>query len=892
MAIEYFSSMLDTYYSTEDLNRSTILEARRNLKSILGTAPAALTLAPQKSLLQQSISSSPTIVSGEIESVQQAYDSNISTFSAAKAVYDAISTPNSSQINTYKAAITAFYTQINSAAEAVAENLGSQARGTLESVGILPLEWRQSVIGKINTLEAYSVGPQNLDSDYEAIGDAIEEEEAFVGGIEAELLSLYGASLTRISQGVDSVYRTISAASFSISDSYEGFFDSKTSVDTYMSRVFIPLAGQTGPNTSTNWLTIASNFISGVDDRLTDVGVAGLIGDIAVPTAGLIGQVAGAVAGGIGSGVTAGVDFVFGGGAASGIINTITSFIRSDEVRVTLETVGELLTSVFPNYVDGVSESRYGQKMEKSWIGSHNSFLNNLQSINVNFLTTTPLDPSEGQNASLYGNMMLGSPLTYTRVTDPNNRAMINTFVKDSTFLSLTPGLPKYNGGAFQQEVSQLVSNVFRGENSQASTYLNQTDTPRDMVAYLLKNGLDVSFAEKDKRYYTFQAEYEQYFAYLETMLNTLWVKMGLGTAEDGSLNIFSFFNPESTAADYDSSLRDKYRSSIGFFVNPADSPVSEGINNSTISSDLAAGANNRSDDFQRLNFITGMGTAGPARNISRQIGLVGMQTETFTDIVKQNFGSVLGGGGGFLGGLARLGSSIMKFSNTQDMSALVQQFQVTNGMKVMYPEYWNSSNYAKNMTFSFNFVSPYGDPLSIFQYVYVPFFSLLAFAMPRQAAENGLVTPFLVRADMPGIITSDLAMITSVDWVKGGSQGLFTKDKLPRAISGTFTVQDLFPYLSAVKRLSFLSANPSFTVFLDNMAGLRALYNESKDDPYADYWRKLINRVSGSEPDAGLWNVFGPTRQAENSKFATTYQRPSLTRTISKKAAPWLSKI
>jgi hypothetical protein len=195
-------------------------------------------------------------------------------------------------------------------------------------------------------------------------------------------------------------------------------------------------------------------------------------------------------------------------------------------------------------------------------------------------------------------------------------------------------------------------------------------------------------------------------------------------------------------------------------------------------------------------------------------------------------------------------------------------------------------------MNFSFNFVSPYGDPLSIFQYVYVPFFSLLSFAMPRQAAENGLVTPFLVRADMPGIVTSDLAMITQVDWVKGGPQGLFTKDKLPRAISGTFTVQDLYPYLAATKRLSFLSANPSYTVFLDNMAGLRAVYSEVDDDPYSEYWKKLVNRVNGSATNQGLWNRFSTEKQAENSKFATTYQRPSLTRTISKKAAPWLSKI
>jgi hypothetical protein len=111
--------------------------------------------------------------------------------------------------------------------------------------------------------------------------------------------------------------------------------------------------------------------------------------------------------------------------------------------------------------------------------------------------------------------MMLGAPLMYTRQTDPNNRTMINTFVKDSVFLSLTPGMPKYNGGAFQQEFLTFNSTFL-------TNYLNQTTTPQEMRDYLLKNGIDKLFGEKDRRYYTFQANYEEYYAYLETMLNTL----------------------------------------------------------------------------------------------------------------------------------------------------------------------------------------------------------------------------------------------------------------------------------------------------------------------------------------------------------------------------------
>jgi len=566
------------------------------------------------------------------------------------------------------------------------------------------------------------------------------------------------------------------------------------------------------------------------------------------------------------------------------VLDWISNFVNSSEVKNTISAINNLLGALIPDYKNGVTETRYGRLMEQSW-GIFTSTIQNDPNFNVNFLTTTPLDPSENANFTIYGNMMLGAPLMYTRQTDPNNRTMINTFVKDSIFLSLTPGMPKYNGGAFQQE---LISGF-------QSSYLTQTQTAEEMRNYLLKNGIDQSFANKDKRYYTFDANYEEYYAYLETMLNTMWIKMGLSATEDEKFNIFSFFTGNQTT-----SLQPKYKSSIGFYVNPV-GDISEAISNTTFSSGLEDDANTASSKFQNLNFITGMGsavgTAGKIKNLNRQYGIAGMQLSNLGNVISSNINTGLNRAGRenslfSIGGAIGIANSISKFFNTQDISAVVQQFSVTNGMKVQYPQLWESSDYSKNMNFTFNFVSPYGDPLSIFQYVYVPFFSLLAMAMPRQAAENGLVSPFFVRADIPGWITSDLALITDITWQKGGSdQSLWTKDKLPRAISGSFTVTDLYPYLSSVKRLSFLSANPSFTVFLDNMAGLRALYNETQDDPFLEYWDNLINRVNGQRDTNELWNRFSQDRKTVNNIFAKTVKE-SQTRSINKKAMPWLSRI
>jgi hypothetical protein len=556
--------------------------------------------------------------------------------------------------------------------------------------------------------------------------------------------------------------------------------------------------------------------------------------------------------------------------SSGGLFSYFAGLTSNPGVKLTLNAIASVLNKILPNYQDGVSESTFGTRMENSWKTFYRDAKSGTSKVTIN--ETTPLSPIDNTAKSLYGNLMMGVPFSFTGATDPNNRTIINTFVKDSMFLSLTPGMPKYNGGGFQQTLYDAIG-------GSGGSIFNQTPDTDSMVEYVKKNGLDKYFSDKDKRYYVFEQKYGEYYAYLETMLNTLWVKMGLGVEGDGNINVFSFFNDDTTT-----NLKQEYFSSIGFFVNPLGA-VSESISNSEFTSGLDSAANSASDTFQYLNYITGMGTAGGLRNTARRIAVAGEQLNTAKRIASENLSFE---GNNILSRIANLGKSLVTFTATQDLSAVVQQFSVTNGMRVMYPNLWSSSNYMKNMNFSFNFTSPYGDPASIFQHVYVPFFSLLAFTIPRQADSNGFVSPFFVRADIPGVITSDLAFISDMTWTKG-DESSWTKDKLPRSISGTFTISDLYPYLAATKRLSFLSANPSFTVFLDNMAGLRTIRSDSSEDPINEYWSRMLNRVGGIGQQ-GSWNVFGSDINSARRRHYRDVERKSLTKTINPKAVPWMS--
>lgn len=578
-------------------------------------------------------------------------------------------------------------------------------------------------------------------------------------------------------------------------------------------------------------------------------------------------------------------------------------------------SVGTLLTGIvgivgnnLKKYQDGVSETSYGSYLADSWAGNSNSFLNYFskssakgkKTLKINVLESTPLDPGS-EKQSLFGSLILGCPFLYNEIDDPGNRTLINTLIKDSRYLSLTPGMPKYHG---TQVLQALGNNAF-----------NQTQNGGEMLSYLLRNGLDDSFSSKDKRYYTFESKYKEYFAYLEAMLNPIWLKMGLGTSqEENTFNIFSFFNIKNNSSidpSRSEELIPRYNSSIGFYCNPSGA-VSESVSSSPtgFGSQLSGEVNAASDAHQQINYITGMGTGSGFQNANRKIAntinaakqigsWVGSNFQTTASLMNSGWkwgneikGTLTGLAMGALGAVAGAALDINRISTTQDFGAVMQSFATANGMKVVYPELWADSSYSKSVNFQCSFVSPYGDPLSIFKYVYVPFCALLCFALPRQAAENGYVSPFFVRADVPGVVTSDLALISDISWVKGGVGNLWTKDGLPRAIDVSFSVHDLYPYLAMTKRMSFLSANPSYTVFLDNMAGMCKLAHEDNDtDNLNIYFNELINRVNGVRSGGsgnGLWNTFAKNKRSSNA-MASKDVRVSATNRVDGYSIPWL---
>jgi hypothetical protein len=298
------------------------------------------------------------------------------------------------------------------------------------------------------------------------------------------------------------------------------------------------------------------------------------------------------------------------------------------------------------------------------------------------------------------------------------------------------------------------------------------------------------------------------------------------------------------------------------------------------------------------------MGKAGAIRNTARSVAMGLSFTKNIIQFVKDAASETIGtaksffqkGGNmiskiamGAVGGALGAVKDVYRNTTQVDLGAQMQSFATTNGMHVVYPDLWaDGGGYSKSMTFDFNFTSPYGDPLSIFKYVYVPFCTLLCFTMPRAADDNGYVSPFFVRADMPGLFTCDLGLISNISYTRGGPNGLFTKDGLPRAISGNFSIEDLYPYLAMSRRISFLSANPSYTSFLDTFTGFNAVYTTNDTSEINSYWRNMLNRVNG-EHKYTLWNKFDSDGRRANYLAANTVTESNFT--VRPKSINWFRK-
>ena len=372
---------------------------------------------------------------------------------------------------------------------------------------------------------------------------------------------------------------------------------------------------------------------------------------------------------------------------------------------------------------------------------------------------------------------IFGLPLKYTSLTDPDTRVYKQTIGSDVPVVSFIPGAPKFLGGLGSKTTNvadqEFLERIYKG--------FVEDDNESKITSFLSQN----SRSFKDLRYYSFEPIFFDYFKHVQLLLSALHVKMGLGP-------IYNF------AEDYSSMFEQK--GSLSFYLEKSSS-VTESASTDMGESKLAGLAKTGSGFKRELDFLLG-------KNLNFN-DLESMQAQENTQDSDAN--STVKGllDSGHLFDLIKLGKSNVATS-------------LINGSQLLFPEIWQDSTFSRNIDLSFKLYSPYGDPLSVFHNVYVPFVFLLAFSLPRQESLMGYHSPFILRVDCPGWFCSDMGIVTSLSFKKGENSSWSIRG-LPTEIEVTLSIKDLYPALMITKSYTMLAYNVGLSQYLDNMAGIAA---------------------------------------------------------------------
>ena len=173
---------------------------------------------------------------------------------------------------------------------------------------------------------------------------------------------------------------------------------------------------------------------------------------------------------------------------------------------------------------------------------------------------------------------------------------------------------------------------------------------------------------------------------------------------------------------------------------------------------------------------------------------------------------------------------------------------------RMTMPDVWESSSFSRNYTISFKFHSQYGDKLSIFENVFIPFLSLLVLVMARQVGSMSFTEPFSFKMVMPGMFNVNYGIAESLSVKRGEDSNDWTVDNLPKTITCDLSVKDFEPMMvmplgsrSFMRSLQeFLFPASGISEYLITMSGMSL--DEQLDQ--GKRFRRIIKRYKAGWQD------------------------------------------
>ena len=249
------------------------------------------------------------------------------------------------------------------------------------------------------------------------------------------------------------------------------------------------------------------------------------------------------------------------------------------------------------------------------------------------------------------------------------------------------------------------------------------------------------------------------------------WGRNYMDSSDDGMKEILETYKTDSAKDNIFAKMM-MHRASIPFYAN-AEPSVQEEFSNETTQSMLNSGINSLSDQARELQYILGLTTS--------QVGI------NF-DKLKDNLASSRESLDKFVSGLPVGGNVFSVLINSLNT--------VISGGRLIFPEIWSDSSFARSYNITMKLISPSPDKFSIWKYILVPLAHIYGLVCPRQADKHGYSAPFVVKAFCKGLFNIDMGIVTGVTVTKG-KENTWNKDGLPTYVEVSMTIKDLYSVLS-----------------------------------------------------------------------------------------------
>lgn len=474
--------------------------------------------------------------------------------------------------------------------------------------------------------------------------------------------------------------------------------------------------------------------------------------------------------------------------------------------------------------IDKIAEAEVNPKARMASIGSLVQTADNLVSTIQGVAGTFGGAVSEKVDTSKGLRGLWGMPFAFTDVTDPipgtgrrtggsdgngnkwfYGRVYSETILSDLPILVMTAGVPSFMTQAAEEDKKVVLAELAAGGDAEGS-----------LGRYMMQQ-MDVGGLE----YFTFRESMAEYYGYVNFMCRSMasflniskdsfagkvlstMASAVLGGTLDLTTNDWMKYP---ATKEIDQFAGKSYSPYVAFYVDPG-SGSSESMSNSTTSS-ILAGINQFADKSRDMGFLFAHITAKD----------MAMYSDKVNESLTKDFA-----------GLQMDSNASARFNSMITSSSAV----LKNGGKMIFPEIWSDSSYTKSYNIDVKLHSPYGDKLSIFLHVLVPFVHLFCMAAPRQLGVNGIMSPFLVRAFVKGDFACTMGIVESFSFKKAGSGDGWSIDNLPTSIEVSMSIAELYSSLSISRvedasdflslKVSGLNYPLSNTMLLDFMANLTA---------------------------------------------------------------------